>query len=120
MDISALNAASYPPVAPSARPVRDRTGREASGAVRREQPQAAPDQADRTREEALRMAREAQREREVQGGAAGNIQFVDQDGTRVMKVMDRKDVLIYQVPTKGELALVKSEESGVRRMLALA
>ncbi len=39
------------------------------------------------------------------------IQFKDSEGTRVMEVYDSKNILIYQVPPKGQLTLIRSRES---------
>jgi len=47
----------------------------------------------------------------------GRIRFELEDGTRVAKFFDTKDVLIYQVPPEGRLYLVKSEESSVQDKL---
>lgn len=45
--------------------------------------------------------------------AVGRIRFEVDDGTRVAKFFDTKDVLIYQVPPEGTLYLVRlREESG--------
>ena len=39
--------------------------------------------------------------------ALGRIRFEVQDGTRIAKFFDTKDVLIYQVPPEGKIYLVK-------------
>jgi hypothetical protein len=78
------------------------------------------EQAPRTREDTLRAAQEAQREQAIQSNIAGTIQFDEEEGTHIMKVLDSKDVLIYQVPSKGQLSLVKAEEAAARRMLIRA
>lgn len=62
------------------------------------------------REEALRAAREATRVAAAWFHSGGNIEFEQQEGTRVMRVLDSKDVLIYQVPPKGQLMLVRAED----------
>lgn len=41
---------------------------------------------------------------------------VDQQNHKVMKVSDNKGVLIYQVPSKGELALITARESEQKRL----
>lgn len=38
------------------------------------------------------------------------IQFKDSEGTQVMEVFDSKNILIYQVPPKGYLMLIHSQE----------
>lgn len=43
--------------------------------------------------------------------ASPRIQFKDSEGTRVMEVYDSKNILIYQVPPKGMLALIHSQEN---------
>jgi hypothetical protein len=41
--------------------------------------------------------------------AQPHFQFKDVQGTRVMEVFDNKDVLIYQVPPKGQLTLIQTQ-----------
>jgi hypothetical protein len=48
--------------------------------------------------------------REVSPVATGSIKLDIQDGHHVLKVYDSKDVLIYQLPPKGELTLIKEQE----------
>lgn len=43
--------------------------------------------------------------------AAGHIKLDVEDGNRVLQVFDSKDVLIYQMPPKGALMLIKAQES---------
>ncbi|KAF0098936.1 MAG: hypothetical protein FD187_2288 [bacterium] len=62
------------------------------------------------REEALRAAREATRVAAARFHSGGSIEFEQQEGTRVMRVLDSKDVLIYQMPPKGQLMLVRAED----------
>jgi hypothetical protein len=38
----------------------------------------------------------------------GSVRLDNEDGTQVIKFMDSKDVLIYQIPPQGTLALVKA------------
>jgi hypothetical protein len=60
-------------------------------------------------------AGEAQRPRQAattQSG--GSIKLDVEDGNRVMKVFDSKDVLIYQLPPKGALMLIKTQEQEQR------
>jgi len=45
---------------------------------------------------------------------------VDQQNHKIMKVSDAKGVLIYQVPSKGQLALVEAEESAQKRIALTA
>ena len=73
------------------------------------------EQALADRREALRASQAARREQTLPAASGGSIQFEHEDGTRIMKVMDSKDVLIYQVPPKGELMLVRAEEAADRR-----
>jgi hypothetical protein len=49
--------------------------------------------------------------KEVPAVATGSIKLEIQDGHHVLKVYDSKDVLIYQLPPKGELTLIKEQES---------
>ncbi|MEW6678361.1 MAG: hypothetical protein AB1421_10610 [Pseudomonadota bacterium] len=48
------------------------------------------------------------------GATVGRIRFELEDGTRIAKFFDTKDVLIYQVPPEGRIYLVKSEEASVQ------
>lgn len=58
------------------------------------------------------QAKEAQRARqEIPLEAGGRIKFDVEEGNRVLKVLDSKDVLIYQVPPKGALMLIEAQES---------
>lgn len=43
--------------------------------------------------------------------SVGRIRFELDDGTRVAKFFDTKDVLIYQVPPEGNLYLVRVQET---------
>jgi len=73
---------------------------------------------DSTRNTAVETARNAVREsldvEKTQAAAVGSnprVQFKDSEGTRVMEVYDSKSILIYQVPPKGLLTLIQSQES---------
>lgn len=68
----------------------------------------------------LRAVREMARAQEGQTKIAGRIQFEVVDDAKVMKVLDSKDVLIYQVPSKGQLTLIKAQEIAERREAAMA
>lgn len=46
-----------------------------------------------------------------QADSGPRIQFKDSEGTRVMEVYDQKNILIYQVPPKGMLMLIRSEDA---------
>lgn len=48
------------------------------------------------------------------GATVGRIRFELEEGTRIAKFFDTKDVLIYQVPPEGRIYLVKSEEASVQ------
>lgn len=54
---------------------------------------------------------EAQKSGTPQPPANPRIQFKDSEGTRVMEIYDSNDVLIYQVPPKGQLLLIQNEEN---------
>lgn len=41
----------------------------------------------------------------------GSIKLDVEEGSRVLKVFDSKDVLIYQLPPKGALMLIKAQEN---------
>lgn len=55
-------------------------------------------------------ARRAQQQ-EAPVAAGGSIKFDVEDGNRVLKVFDSKDILIYQLPPKGALMLIKAQEN---------
>lgn len=58
--------------------------------------------------------KETRESRETRPAAAtpnAHIQFKDEEGTRVMEVYDSKNILIYQVPPKGVLMLIRGQES---------
>lgn len=93
-------------------------GRADNAVVARDTSKNTPEQTAQTQADALRAAREKQSQQS--NNIAGTIQFESEEGSRVMKVLDSKDVLIYQVPSKGELALIKAEEAAARRILASA
>ncbi len=61
-------------------------------------------------EQQTRETQQAQLQQALQAGSGGSIQFEFEDSTRIMKVLDSKDVLIYQVPPKGALTLIKNLE----------
>lgn len=44
----------------------------------------------------------------------------DSQNRRIMKVSDNKGVLIYQVPSKGELALVEAQDASKQRLALTA
>ncbi len=64
---------------------------------------------ERESQEAVK-AGEAQRAQEVAVAGAGSIKMDVEDGDRVLKVFDSKEVLIYQLPPKGALMLIKAQE----------
>lgn len=80
------------------------------------------DQTD-PRREAERLAREgdaARRAAATESARAPGFKFEYEDTTRVMKVQDSKSVLIYQVPTKGQLALLEAAERATARIQVTA
>lgn len=80
------------------------------------------DQSD-PRREAERLAREgdaARRAAVAASARAPGFKFEYEDTTRVMKVQDSKFVLIYQVPTKGQLALLDAAERAATRIQVTA
>lgn len=63
---------------------------------------------------------QAQAVKEVEKAAVSasqQIQFKDADGTQVMEVYDSKNVLIYQLPSKGQLALIQHQERAATSQL---
>lgn len=89
-------------------------------AVARDDQKDAREKAAQARADDLRAIQETRREPNHQIQAGGSIQLDLEEGTPVMKVLDSKDILIYQVPSKGELAVVKAEEAAALRMLVSA
>ena len=49
-------------------------------------------------------------EQQAAAPAGGKIKLDVEDGNRVLQVYDSKDVLIYQLPPKGALMLIKAQE----------
>ena len=45
---------------------------------------------------------------------------VDQQNHRIMKLSDGKGVLIYQIPSKGQLALITAQENEQKRIALVA
>ncbi|MDD5388252.1 MAG: hypothetical protein PHD37_02830 [Gallionellaceae bacterium] len=117
--LSASPAISYFPGATALDGAADRvrqTPRESSG-THRGQAGTQSTATDSTRNSAAETARKAVRENlDVEKTQASTlnsnprVQFKDSEGTRVMEVYDSKNVLIYQVPPKGLLTLIHSQE----------
>lgn len=80
----------------------------------------AAEAANRARSESLRANQEARSAKPAQTSRGGSIEFEHDEGTRVMKVLDSKDVLIYQVPPKGELTLIRASEAEAKQAIASA
>jgi len=60
------------------------------------------------------QAREAERaelQKTDETNIGGGVQLDVEEGKRVLKVFDSKDILIYQLPPKGALQLIKSQDS---------
>lgn len=116
MDVSGLAPSAYTPNASAGERLAAAKPKESEGNATRETRQEAE-----ARAKALRAAREALDERPAPTvTTGGSIEFEQNEGTRVMKVLDSKEVLIYQVPPKGQLTLIKAEEAAAREALALA
>lgn len=138
MEIGATSSSSYLPLpAVDARPARPVVAREVSGARdvavggdRKDgggRQSGVPSDADSLKsaetrqtpasrqaaqvDEARRAPRQEAEKQEVEIAAGGGIKFDVEDGRRVLKVFDSKDVLIYQLPPKGALTLIKAQES---------
>lgn len=67
--------------------------------------------ARRANREAQSEERQAASRNALETATVGRIRFELEDGTRVAKFFDTKDVLIYQVPPEGRIFLVKTEEA---------
>jgi hypothetical protein len=70
------------------------------------------------RRESQRASQEALQAQAIEAASGGSIEFEQDEHTRIMKVLDSKDVLIYQVPPKGRLMLIKAEEAAATQALA--
>lgn len=115
MEVSGLSPNAYMPNPSAGERLAAARPKEREGNTTRETRQEAE-----ARAEALRAARETLNERPAPTvTTGGSIEFEQDEGTRVMKVLDSKDVLIYQVPPKGQLTLIKAEEAAAREALAL-
>ena len=68
-----------------------------------------PLEAERAREENARR-----RDPATETARSPGFVFEFQDSRQVMKVHNAKGVLIYQVPSKGQLALIEAEEAANR------
>ncbi len=123
MEIGALNTSSFTPSAVAEtrvpRVALEKAPKDQLALAREDQKDVLTKTAQ-AQAENLRAAQEVQREQDNQTKTGGSIQLDLEEGTHVMKVLDSKDILIYQVPSKGELALVKAEEVAARRMLVSA
>lgn len=125
MEIGALSSGYSPLKAVETRAVADQPRTEEALAARQAR-RDAQEAAGRQRAQENQDSRDSRAVQErpagqpVQAPSGGEILFEDQEGTRVMKVLDSKDVLIYQVPPKGELTLIRAAESDAQRALALA
>lgn len=123
MDIGAVSSSSFTPnPAAEARAARVATDKARGAETAVIQPtrgdvskEPAPTRADVQR--ASQGSRTAQSSQTASGGS---IEFDHDEGTRVMKVLDSKDVLIYQVPPKGELTLIRAAETEAKQAIASA
>ncbi|MFA5081854.1 MAG: hypothetical protein WC474_04815 [Hydrogenophilaceae bacterium] len=125
MDLSvASTTATYPPV--QAYPAQA-GGRGNGGATTQDQAatldskgQATTDQTRLATEEAQKALQEASRKKDTDAPSTEVAQVhgfaFEYEGTRqVMKVNNEKGVLIYQVPSKGQLALIEAEDDARQR-----
>jgi hypothetical protein len=119
MDLAISAPPSYSPVQESylqqsavAVQRRVATQRNEATSGNNERTQQRQDQVD-PRREAARLAREAAASEPAR---APGFKFEYEDATRIMNVQDTKGVLIYQVPTKGQLALLEATERSAARI----
>lgn len=123
MDIAAISSVpltTSQPLEPRAsRATQQQSRGEAAQAVRQAREDAANESA-RASAEALQTSRDQPARQAAPLSSGGSIEFEHDEGTRVMKVLDSKDVLIYQVPPKGELTLIRAAETEARQALASA
>ncbi|MFZ5483318.1 MAG: hypothetical protein ACOZB0_03735 [Pseudomonadota bacterium] len=115
MTVSALSSA-YLPAVPAQGAVRAPTDtnlralpQDALARDGRSRTTPSPLEAERAREEAARR-----RDPVAEPARSPGFVFEFQDSRQVMKVHNAKGVLIYQVPSKGQLALIETEEAANR------
>lgn len=111
MDLSVTAATAYLPVQAYAQQAAPRDQAVAEQAVARgparTDSMAISPEAQQARDEA---ARRKERDPTAETAASPGFRFEYQDNHRVMKVHNSKGYLIYQVPSKGQLALIQAEE----------
>lgn len=116
MDLSVTAATAYLPVQAYAQ----QAGARGQGATVQEQAAAAAEQAASARLDSMAISPEAQQARDeaarrkdpgAEVARNAGIRFEYQDNHQVMKVNNTKGYLIYQVPSKGQLALIQAEEA---------
>jgi hypothetical protein len=124
MEVGALSsspATRYAPVAAVANGAAEQlrqVSRDAAGTIRGQAEEQNTATADAIRNSNVDTARKEVRESKdapktdaPTSSPSPRIQFKDSEGARVMEVYDSKDILIYQVPSKGLLALIHSQEN---------
>lgn len=121
MEITALtspNAALTAAVeARAPRVVSERVAEDSSVTTRASRREAA-ERSLAARRESQRASQEALQAQAIEAASGGSIEFEQDEQTRIMKVLDSKDVLIYQVPPKGRLMLIKAEEAAATQAIA--
>jgi len=121
MEITALtspNAALTAAVETRApRVVSERVAEDSSVTTRSSRREAA-ERSLAARRESQRASQEALQAQAIEAASGGSIEFEQDEQTRIMKVLDSKDVLIYQVPPKGRLMLIKAEEAAATQAIA--
>jgi hypothetical protein len=105
--VSAISSTPLPP----AQVVERRPPRPAGDVALRAQ---APDQRSANADDRTQRTARVEPAETVAGGS---IRFEMQSKTRVMQVFDSKDVLIYQVPPKGEIRLIREQEAAAEGQL---
>lgn len=86
----------------------DTRGSRQSSATRAELSPASPE-AQKAQEEAARR-----KDPSAEVSRSPGFKFEFQDSQQIMKVHNAKGVLIYQVPSKGQLALIEAEDNAQR------
>lgn len=122
MDIGAVSSSFTPNLAVEARAARVTTEklRDNATVVSQQANKSATEESARANAESLRARQKSLVSQANPADAGGSIQFEHDEGTRVMKVLDSKDVLIYQVPPKGELTLIRAAEAEAKQAIASA
>lgn len=118
MDVSVASTVTYLPTQGRAQQAGTRGGgAQDFSATTGERSQTAKAELATSALEREQAGKEAARKKDPAAEVASNpgFRFEYQDNRQIMKVHNVKGVLIYQVPSKGQLALIQAEDSEQQR-----